>query len=67
MPGNAGERDAVLAGVLDNQTNVHIVVVYRPSAGYEAFYTNGVLAATISMFNILIDPVATEQSGIYKP
>ena len=58
VPGSAGERDAVLAGVLDNQTNVHIVVVYRPSAGYEAFYTNGVLAATISMFNILIDPVA---------
>jgi hypothetical protein len=57
-PGSAGERDAVLAGVLDNQTNVHIVVVYRPSAGYEAFYTNGVLAASISMFNILIDPVA---------
>jgi hypothetical protein len=57
-PGSAGERDAVLAGVLDNQTNVHIVVVFHPSAGYEAFYTNGVLAASISMFNILIDPVA---------
>ena len=54
----AGERNAAVGGVLDNQTNVHIVVVYRPSAGYEAFYTNGVLAATISMFNILIDPVA---------
>ena len=27
-------------------------------AGYEAFYTNGVLAASISMFNVLIDPVA---------
>ena len=58
VPGSAGERDAVLAGVLDNQTNVQIVVVFRPSAGYEAFYTNGVLAASISMFNILIDPVA---------
>jgi hypothetical protein len=56
-PGNSGERNAVLSGVLDNQANVHIVVVYHPLAGYEAFYTNGVLAASISMFNILIDPV----------
>ncbi len=58
LPGFNGERDAIAPGVLDNQTNVHVVVIYRPSAGYEAFYTNGVLAATISMFNILIDPVA---------
>jgi hypothetical protein len=60
VPGFNGERDAVMQGVLDNQSNVHIVVVYHPSAGYEAFYTNGVLAATISMFNILIDPVALQ-------
>jgi hypothetical protein len=44
--------------VLDNQANVHVVVVFRPSAGYEAFYTNGVFCAANSMFNILIDPVA---------
>jgi hypothetical protein len=35
-----------------------VVAVYHPLAGYEAFYTNGVLAAQISMFNDLIDPVA---------
>jgi hypothetical protein len=57
LPGNLGERDAIAAGVLDNQTNVHIVVVFHPTAGYEAFYTNGVLAASISMFNVLIDPI----------
>jgi hypothetical protein len=62
VPGSAGERDAVLAGVLDNQTNVHVVVVFHPSAGYEAFYTNGVLAASNSMFNVLIDPVAAVDS-----
>ena len=45
------EWDAILAGVLDNQTNVHIVAVYRPSASVaRAFYTNGVLAATY--FNV---------------
>jgi len=60
VPGSAGERDAVMPGVLDNQTNVHIVVVFHPLAGYEAFYTNGVLAASISMFNNLIDPVAAQ-------
>jgi hypothetical protein len=60
VPGSAGERDAVLTGVLDNQTNVHIVVVFHPLAGYEAFYTNGVLAGSISMFNNLIDPVAAQ-------
>ena len=57
-PGYSGERDAVIAPVLDNQTNIQIVVVYHPMAGYEAYYTNGVLAASASMFNDLIDPVS---------
>jgi hypothetical protein len=60
VPGNSGERNAVSGSVLDNQTNMHIVVVYHPLAGYEALYTNGVLAASISMFNNLIDPVAAQ-------
>jgi hypothetical protein len=58
-PGNSGERDAVINNTLDGQANMQIVAVYHPLAGYEAFYTNGVLAASISMFNILIDPVAS--------
>lgn len=57
-PGNLGERNATAAGDLSNQTNLQIVVVYHPLAGYEACYTNGVLAGSISMFNNLIDPVA---------
>jgi hypothetical protein len=60
VPGFNGERDAILNAVLDNQTNLHIVVVYHPNAGYQAFYTNGVLAATTSMFNNLIDPIALQ-------
>ena len=60
LPGYNGERDASITGVLDTQTNVHVVVVYHPLAGYEAFYTNGVLAAQISMFNTLIDPVGAQ-------
>lgn len=58
VPGNLGERDAVLAGtVFDNMTNLQIAIVFHPKAGYEAFYTNGVQCATISMYNTLIDPV----------
>ena len=56
-PGNLGERNAVMPEVLDNQTNVHIVVVFHPFAGYEALYTNGVLATSVSMYNNMIDPV----------
>jgi hypothetical protein len=52
------ERDAVIQPVLDLETNIQIAVVYHPLAGIESFYTNGVLAASTSMFNVLIDPVA---------
>jgi hypothetical protein len=58
LPGFNGERDAILPAVFDNMTNLQITIVYHPMAGYEAFYTNGVLCASTSMFNILIDPVA---------
>lgn len=58
-PGNSGERDAAINTALDGQTNIQVVAVYHPLAGYEAFYTNGILAAQISMFNDLIDPVAS--------
>lgn len=54
----ANERNAVIPGVLDNQTNVHIVAVYHPYAGTEALYINGVQVANTSMFNDMIDPVA---------
>jgi hypothetical protein len=58
IPGNLGERNAVLGGqVFDNMTNLQIAIVYHPKAGYEAFYTNGVQCARISMYNNLIDPV----------
>jgi hypothetical protein len=57
-PGSSGERDAVQNSVYDGMTNLQIVIVYHPEAGYEAFYMNGVQCASISMFNILIDPVA---------
>jgi len=56
-PGYNGERDAIATGVLDNSTGLQIAVVYHPYAGYEAFYTNGVLVAQTSMYNDMIDPV----------
>jgi len=58
LPGSAGERDAVQSAVYDNETNLLITLVFHPYAGTEAFYTNGVLCASISMFNDMIDPVA---------
>ncbi len=63
IPGNLGERDAVLAGtVFDNMTNLQVAIVFHPKAGFEAFYTNGVLCSTISMWNNLIDPIAYTDS-----
>lgn len=56
--GVGGERDAAAPGVLDNQTNVQIVVVLHPYAGTEALYINGVQVANNSMFNDMVDPVA---------
>lgn len=58
LPGYFAERDAVMGSTLDGLTNVHIVAVYHPLAGYEALYINGAQVATISMFNNQIDPVA---------
>ena len=40
------------AGSLRGQTNVHVVVVFNPPAGYLACYTNGVLAATADNITI---------------
>jgi hypothetical protein len=59
LPGFFGERDAVMGSTLDGQANVHIVAVYRPTAGYETLYINGAQVATTSMFNLQIDPVAS--------
>ena len=54
----AVEWDAVVGSTLDGLTDAHIVVVYHPLAGFEAIYTNGVLAAQNTLFNNLTDPVA---------
>jgi sugar lactone lactonase YvrE len=40
-----GETDVDVPGTLDNQTNVHVVVVFHPLAGYIKVYLNGILAA----------------------
>jgi hypothetical protein len=58
IPGFDGEWDAVASTPLDGQTNVHVVAVYHPYAGYESLYINGALAATQTMFNNMSDPVA---------
>ncbi len=58
IPGNTAEQDAITTNALDGQNNMQVVVVYCPETGAQSFYTNGVLAATIPMFNVLTDPVA---------
>lgn len=64
-PGNDAERDALQGGVYDSMTNLQITIVYHPEAGSESFYTNGVLCASVSMFNNLIDPAAY-QGPVYN-
>jgi hypothetical protein len=59
LPGYFAERDAVMGSTLDGQANVHIVAVYHPLAGYQALYINGAQVASVSMFNLHIDPVAS--------
>lgn len=58
IPGFTGEWDAIANTGLDGMTNVHVVAVYHPYAGYESLYINGALAATQTMFNNMSDPVA---------
>ena len=57
-PGSSGEWDASSSQVLDNQTNVHVAVVFNPYAGSEAVYVNGSMVASAAMANNLTDPVA---------
>lgn len=46
--------------VLDNYTNLHIVAVYHPEAGYCSIYTNGVLATINSSITVtLLDAMST--------
>ncbi|MGA9779505.1 MAG: LamG-like jellyroll fold domain-containing protein [Verrucomicrobiia bacterium] len=58
VPGNSGERDAIINNTLDGQNNLQVVGVFSPDTGNEVLYTNGVLAVRVSMFNALMDPVA---------
>jgi hypothetical protein len=58
IPGFDGEWDAVTNTALDGMSNVQVVAVYHPYAGYESLYINGALAATQTMFNNMSDPVA---------
>lgn len=44
-PGYTGEQNAGPIGDLSHSTNLHIVAIYDPPAGYLALYTNGALAA----------------------
>jgi hypothetical protein len=51
------DYQSAAAGIIRGLTNVHVVVVFNPPAGYLACYTNGVLAAsdngiTISMAGV---------------
>ena len=54
------EQNPFFTPPLDNYTNVHIVAVYHPEAGYCSIYTNGVLAAMDSAISItLLDAMST--------
>jgi hypothetical protein len=57
-PGSAAERDAAQATALDGMANLQIACVYNPPAGTLSYYTNGVFAATVTLYNSLTVPVA---------
>ncbi|EEF63189.1 LamG-like jellyroll fold domain-containing protein [Pedosphaera parvula] len=52
------------AGNLDNQTNVHVVVVFDPTAGKELVYINDQLAASLNGLNIPLSAVNDVNSWI---
>jgi len=57
-PGYTGEQNAAGAGDLSFQTNLHMVAVYDPPAGFLALYTNGVLAAINSGVTVPMSSVS---------
>ncbi len=58
-PGYTGEQNATGAGNLSPQTNLHLVAVYDPPAGYLSFYTNGVLAAQNNSVTVPLSSVSS--------
>jgi hypothetical protein len=42
------DNQSTTAGSIAGDTNLHVVVVFNPPAGYLACYTNGVLASTLN-------------------
>jgi hypothetical protein len=57
-PGYTGEQNAAGAGDLSFHTNLHLVAVYDPPAGFLALYTNGVLAAVDSGVTVPMSAVS---------
>ncbi len=55
----SGEQNAAGAGDLSYHTNLHVVAVYDPPAGYLALYTNGVLAAMNSAVTVPMSSVSS--------
>ena len=47
-----GHNQSGTAGSLRGQTNMHVVVIFNPPAGYLACYTNGVLASLLNNVTI---------------
>jgi hypothetical protein len=54
------EQNPFFTPVLDNYTNVHIVAVFQPLAGYCSIYTNGILAGINTAITVtLADALST--------
>ncbi len=63
-PGFNGEQIANCGANLDNRTGVQIVSVFAPYQGYEALYTNGVLAAINTNITTQLSAVVNNYSFI---
>jgi len=57
-PGYDGEQGTGGAGDLSFQQSIHITSIYDPPAGYESFYTNGVLVSQNNAVTVPMSYVA---------
>jgi Concanavalin A-like lectin/glucanases superfamily/Bacterial Ig-like domain (group 2) len=63
--GNGGQNQiATRAGNIDNQANVHVVMVVDPTLGKELVYLNGQLAASLNSLTIPLSAVNDVNSWI---
>jgi len=65
-PGWNPDQPASGAGNWSNRTNFHITAVFNPPAGYEALYTNGVLATKNTSITVSMSSISNQLNYIAR-